>query len=71
MSPGLRQALPGRAVRCSFCRKPREEVAKLVCGSESSICDECLRLIVDIMALPDVRHVVVMALPDVQHEVAT
>lgn len=34
---------------CSFCKKPKEEVPKLICGSQSTICNECVELCVDIL----------------------
>ena len=37
-------------MRCSFCRKPHYEVKKLIAGSSTSICNECVALCVDILA---------------------
>jgi ATP-dependent protease Clp ATPase subunit len=34
---------------CSWCGKPRHEVKKLVAGPTSYICDECVRLVCDIL----------------------
>jgi ClpX C4-type zinc finger protein len=31
-------------MRCSFCRKSREDVARLLHGPEAAICDECVRV---------------------------
>jgi hypothetical protein len=39
-------------LRCSFCLKPEQEVAKIIAGPGSFICDECVRLCVDILATP-------------------
>jgi ATP-dependent Clp protease ATP-binding subunit ClpX len=39
-------------VRCSFCGKPGDEVASIVCGPtpEIAICDECVTLCVEIIS---------------------
>lgn len=34
---------------CSFCKKPKEEVSKLIAGSQSTICNECVELCADIL----------------------
>ena len=34
---------------CSFCKKPKEAARKLICGSQSTICNECVELCVDIL----------------------
>lgn len=33
-----------RLLRCSFCRKSEEEVAKLVAGPNVYICDSCVKI---------------------------
>jgi hypothetical protein len=38
--------------RCSFCLKPEAEVAKIVAGPGSFICDECVSLCVEILGAP-------------------
>ena len=40
----------GSAQVCSFCEKTSTEVAKLIAGPESFICNECVQLCVDILA---------------------
>ena len=47
---------PASAATCSFCHKERHEVAKLVCGSEVSICDECVQLVAEIMGFKLVKE---------------
>jgi ATP-dependent Clp protease ATP-binding subunit ClpX len=39
-------------ISCSFCGKTRSEVANMVCGPtpDIAICDECVALVVEIMA---------------------
>ena len=39
-------------LRCSFCHKPGDQVAALVCGptTDIAICDECVELCSEIMA---------------------
>ncbi len=43
-------APPVRAFRCSFCFKSQMEVAKLIAGPGSFICNECVALCVPIIA---------------------
>ena len=38
-----------RLLRCSFCRRNEEEVAKLVAGPRVYICDECVAVASQIM----------------------
>ncbi len=50
--------MPGKlsaeqAIHCSFCAKPQEEVAKVIAGPGVFICNECVDLCVDILALPE------------------
>jgi hypothetical protein len=40
---------PVRGLRCSFCRKTQDEVAKLVAGPDVFICDECIDVCVGIV----------------------
>jgi ClpX C4-type zinc finger len=37
-------------LRCSFCGKASDEVARLIAGPESAICNECVALCNDILA---------------------
>ncbi len=39
-----------RRLRCSFCRKPETEVAKLLAGAKGYICDSCVGVCNDILA---------------------
>lgn len=39
-----------RALRCSFCRRPDAEVAKLVAGPRAYICDRCVETAARIMS---------------------
>ncbi len=36
-------------LRCSFCNKTQDDVRKLIAGPEVYICDECVRVCLDIM----------------------
>jgi ATP-dependent Clp protease ATP-binding subunit ClpX len=54
-----------RLLRCSFCRRSENEVAKLVAGPGVYICDECVSIANDIMntdssasANPEIRPTV-------------
>jgi hypothetical protein len=38
-----------RRVRCAFCGKQQHEVARLIAGPASYICDECIRLCAEIL----------------------
>jgi ATP-dependent Clp protease ATP-binding subunit ClpX len=40
----------GKTVRCSFCGKAREAVAKLIAGPGVFICDECVDRCNEILA---------------------
>lgn len=39
-------------IRCSFCRKNQEDVAKLVAGPHVYICDECVPVCVEALNWP-------------------
>ena len=39
-------------LRCSFCRKTQDQVAKLVAGPRAYICDECVAVATRIMQAP-------------------
>ena len=43
------------SLRCSFCGKAQSEVAKLVAGPQSFICDGCVATCVDILADTNTR----------------
>lgn len=40
----MAKALPGAPRRCAFCEKTEAEVARLIAGPSSYLCDECVRL---------------------------
>ena len=37
-----------RSIRCSFCGKPQSLVNRLIAGNGAYICDECVRLCMNI-----------------------
>ena len=39
----------GKAMHCSFCGKPQKDVEKLFSGNNAFICDECVRLCLEIL----------------------
>ncbi len=41
-----------RSLRCSFCRRPDGDVAKLVAGPGVYICDRCTAIAVELMNAP-------------------
>ena len=43
-------AAVGDPLQCSFCRKTRNEVRKLIAGPGVTICDECVETCLDILA---------------------
>ena len=42
-----------RGVRCSFCGKPQSLAERLIAGNSAYICDECVRMCMDIVAEDD------------------
>jgi hypothetical protein len=40
----------GCVLRCSFCNKPKEDVARLIAGPNVFICEECVEICNDIIA---------------------
>ena len=40
------------SLRCSFCRRPEDEVAKLVAGPRVYICDRCVAIATEMMKAP-------------------
>ncbi len=38
-----------KRVRCSFCGKPQSQTNRLIAGNDAYICDECVRLCIDII----------------------
>jgi len=47
-----------RGVRCSFCGKPQNSVNQLIAGNGSYICDECVRMCMEIIGEEDSEPVV-------------
>ncbi len=45
----------GRAMKCSFCGKPQEQVNKLIAGPGVYICDECVQLCNEILEEENIR----------------
>lgn len=41
-----------RQLRCSFCRRHADEVAKLVAGPRAFICDRCIAIATEMMNAP-------------------
>jgi hypothetical protein len=61
-----------RKLRCSFCRKTGDQVAKLVAGPRVYICDECVAAATRIMQAPSsppVRRSRTKRLKDLLHRV--
>ena len=46
-----------RNLRCSFCGKPRTLVSRLMAGNEAYICDECVRLCMEIVGEDDEDYI--------------
>jgi hypothetical protein len=44
--------MSAQTLSCSFCGKTQHQVAKLIAGPTVFICDECVRICVDILAQP-------------------
>jgi ATP-dependent Clp protease ATP-binding subunit ClpX len=42
----------GRSLRCSFCRRSEDDVAKLVAGPRVYICDHCVAIATEMMNAP-------------------
>ncbi|MCD7846147.1 MAG: ATP-dependent Clp protease ATP-binding subunit ClpX [Oscillospiraceae bacterium] len=38
-----------KTLRCSFCGKPQSQTGRMIAGNDAYICDECVRLCVDII----------------------
>ena len=47
-APGTEQAAK-KPLRCSFCNKTQDDVAKLIAGPALFICDECVAICVEII----------------------
>lgn len=43
------EVVPGQSLRCSFCLKPEAEVARIIAGPGSYICNECVARCVEIL----------------------
>jgi hypothetical protein len=49
---GKKKDKPDPAVRrCSFCNKTQHDVRKLIAGPKVNICDECVDICIDILAV--------------------
>ena len=44
-----------KTIRCSFCGRPQNLAGRLIAGNGASICDECVRTCMDIVAQADPR----------------
>ena len=42
-----------RTIRCSFCGKPQNLVDRMIAGNHAYICDECVKLCMEIMSEPE------------------
>ena len=42
-----------RTIRCSFCGKPQNLVDRMIAGNHAYICDDCVKLCMDILSEPD------------------
>ena len=61
-----------RRLRCSFCQRTEDQVAKLVAGPRVYICDECVAVATRIMQAPTsptVRRSRIQRLKDLWHRV--
>jgi hypothetical protein len=47
---------PTHVLRCSFCNKSQSEVRKLIAGSTSNICDECVEVCNDVLSRDPARQ---------------
>ena len=55
-----------RTIRCSFCGKHQDQVAKIIAGPGAYICNECVRLCVDILDdMPMAEEQLSSDMPDV------
>lgn len=44
-----------RSLRCSFCGKGQQEVAKLIAGVQAYICNECVNIFIELVIM-DAQH---------------
>ena len=55
-----------RAIRCSFCGKHQDQVAKIIAGPGAYICNECVHLCMDILDdMPSLEDQVSPDMPDI------
>ena len=55
-----------RAIRCSFCGKHQDQVAKIIAGPGAYICNECVHLCMDILDdMPSMEEEMVGDMPDI------
>ncbi|MDO4517171.1 MAG: ATP-dependent Clp protease ATP-binding subunit ClpX [Bacillota bacterium] len=55
-----------RAIRCSFCGKHQDQVAKIIAGPGAYICNECVHLCMDILDdMPSLEDQVAPDMPDI------
>lgn len=55
-----------RAIRCSFCGKHQDQVAKIIAGPGAYICNECVHLCMDILDdMPPMEEEMVGDMPDI------
>ena len=55
-----------RAIRCSFCGKHQDQVAKIIAGPGAYICNECVHLCMDILDdMPPVEEEMTGDMPDI------
>ena len=45
-----------RQIRCSFCGRPQSLAGRLIAGNGAYICDECVKMCMDIVADTDKNH---------------
>ena len=58
---GLQQEM---TLHCSFCQKSKDEVAKLIAGPGVLICDQCVGLCVEILAIESSKPTASPAVPN-------
>ena len=55
-----------RAIRCSFCGKHQDQVAKIIAGPGAYICNECVHLCMDILDdMPPMEEEMTGDMPDI------
>ena len=62
----LSKADDRRSIRCSFCGKHQDQVAKIIAGPGAYICNECVHLCMDILDdMPPVEEEMMGDMPDI------